>query len=93
MKKLIRRVKKVSKPEGLIGLFLHVYKDGKINNQGQIIRTDRDKVLVQMFEWVLGEPSIVQAYDRDYIYSDACKLYADIEVWKAAYSQQSRFAD
>lgn len=82
--------KKAGEQQGLIGLFLHIYKNGRINWQGQIIRLDGDKVLVQMFEWLMGEPSNVQAYDRDYIYSDNCKLYVDIDVWKAAYTQQCK---
>lgn len=77
------QVKKKTKPQGLVGLFLHFYKGVKIELQGRIIGMEGDKVLVQMFEWLGGEPTNVRAFDKTQIYSDDCKLYADIETWKA----------
>lgn len=67
---------------GLDGMFLHTYdQDGKIKYQGQALSTDGDFVLVQLFSWLSGDPTNVEKIPRDFIYSDACKLYAEHEVW------------
>lgn len=74
--------KTVIKPRGLVGLYVHLYKDGAIKYQGQIIGREDDKALVQMFEWGMGEPTNVRAFDLSVIYSDDCKLYADADIWR-----------
>jgi hypothetical protein len=83
IRKISPKCKMRRKSRGLTGLFLHIYKDGKIELQGQIIGVEGDKVLVQMFEWWAGEPTNVRAFDRTQIYSEDCRLYADMEVWKS----------
>lgn len=85
-KKTLKKMKTTVKqaPQGLVGLFLHIYKAGKIELQGQIIGLEDDKVLVQMFEWWAGEPRNVLAFDKTQIYSEGCKLYFYEDVWKAA---------
>lgn len=92
-KKTVSKVKKPAKQAslGLVGLFVHFYKEGKIQYQGQIIGKEDDKVLVQMFEWLLGEPTDVQAFDKAKVYSADCKLYRDIETWKEIGDAQFKF--
>jgi len=44
--------------KSLEGKFFHTFKDGELQWQGYIVAEQRDGYyLVQLFEWVLGEPS------------------------------------
>ncbi|MDF0673749.1 MAG: GIY-YIG nuclease family protein [Nitrospira sp.] len=45
--------------KSLVGKFFHSFKDGKICWQGYIVADQADGYyLVQLFEWVLGDPSV-----------------------------------
>lgn len=71
---------------GLIGMFLHAFDDDEtIRYQGQIIGLDGDSLLVQLFSWFDGCPTIVKPMERPFIYSDKVKLYADQELFHYGY--------
>ena len=81
--------RKAEKPrDGLIGMFLHTFKDGQIEFQGCIIAIDGDMVLVQCFEWFWGQSSNVEAIPRSDIYSPRCRLYANFEQMNRAYENR-----
>lgn len=66
---------------GLDGMYLHTFGEKGIKYQGQVLSTDGEFVLVQLFSWLSGNPTIVEKLPRELVYSDACKLYADHETW------------
>ena len=46
----------------LTGRFFHTLHDGVINWQGEVLgQVHEDVFLVQLFEWVMGEPNIQKA--------------------------------
>lgn len=73
----------------LVGMWFHTYKDGKINYQGHIVGVDGDVVLGQLFSWIMGEPTEVRIFERTFMYSDQCKLYADNDQMLIAYEKYS----
>ena len=75
---------------GLIGFFLHTFEDGKVNWQSEIIAVDGDMVLVQLFSWIMGEPTLVKAIPRASIYSEFCQLYASAELMNQEYEKIER---
>lgn len=44
---------------------------------------DGQRVLVQLFSWMMGEPTDVVAYSRDELYGSEVKLFADRDAWIA----------
>jgi hypothetical protein len=81
---------KSSPVNGLVGLFVHRIRDGRINMQGRVIGIDEPRILVQLASWIDGSPTIVQAWTREVIYSDECRLYASEDHMKWAYEQECR---
>jgi hypothetical protein len=75
---------------GLIGMCIHRLKDGRINNQGQIIAEDGDMVLVQLYEWFCGSPTVVVPIPKTVIYSEECRIYRDHESMNSAYEIEAR---
>ncbi len=75
---------------GLVGLFVHRFRDGRINVQGRIVGIDEPRILVQCASWIDGAPTIIEAWSRDVIYSDECKLYGTEAQMKWAYEQECR---
>jgi len=73
------------KKSGLVGMFLHTFKDGEIIKQGQVVGLDGDMVLVQLFSWFAGDPTNVEGMPRAFIYSKDCVLYATQGDWLFAY--------
>ncbi len=77
--------------EGLVGLFLHTWKEGRISLQGHCIRQVGDVVLVQLFEWFLGEPSkVVAMRPEDLVDPDKCTLYHSCGAMNHAYENYER---
>jgi hypothetical protein len=75
-------VKTMSKKnEYPIGLFLHTRNETKegIKYQGTVIGMDGDILFIQLFSWIMGEPTIVKTMSKSYIYSENCILYATQE--------------
>lgn len=75
----------VNRINGLIGLFVHTFKDGRVCYQGQIISTHGEFALVQLFEWLAGEPSIVKAIPICHILSSDAILYTNADQMNANY--------
>jgi hypothetical protein len=71
-------VKKIEKKEYPIGLCLHTRNESGdgIKYQGEVIGVDGNVLFVQLYSWVMGEPTIVKAMTKDFVYSDKCILYA-----------------
>jgi hypothetical protein len=58
---------------------------GDIDWQGQIIGTDGDDVIVQLFSWLFGQPTGAALIPRADLYDrKKIRLYAEHEEWKAA---------
>lgn len=74
---------------GLIGMFVHTFKDGEIEGQGEIIAMDGDIALVQWFEWLCGCPIFVGPLAKSEIYA-SCKLYANAALMNRAYDEEIR---
>lgn len=75
---------------GPIGLYIHTLKDGLIQFQGQIIGTDGDAFLVQLFSFMSGDPTEVKMFERAFIYGQECRLYADHAAWISAHEKECR---
>jgi hypothetical protein len=73
-----------SKPAGLVGMFLHTFNERGLHYQGQIIGTDGDLVLVQLFSWMTGDATTVEPMTKEFLYSEKCKLYAHHDRWTEA---------
>jgi hypothetical protein len=73
--------------QSLIGKFFHSYKDGETQWQGQVLsRPSAGLYLVQLFEWLMGEPS-----DQKLISLAEMKewtFYDTVEEWTGAYEQK-----
>lgn len=74
----------------LVGMFLHTFTDGNMSKQGKIVGVDGDTVLVQLYEWFIGEPTLIEPMDKAFLYSENCKLYATQELWRFAADQDQR---
>lgn len=74
---------------GLIGMFVHTFKDGEIEGQGEIIAMDGETALVQWFEWLCGGPIFVGPLAKSEIYAN-CKLYANAKLMNRAYDEEIR---
>ena len=75
----------------LVGMYFHTLADdGSINFQAHVLGLDGDVVLAQMFSWLTGDPTNVQTFEKAYLYSDRCKLYATQEAWNLAAEKASR---
>jgi hypothetical protein len=74
-------VKKIEKKEYPIGLCLHTRNEAGdgVTYQGEVIGIDGEILFVQLFSWVMGEPTIVKAMTKGFVYSDKCILYATNE--------------
>jgi hypothetical protein len=75
---------------GLVGLFIHKFEDGKIIEQGRIIGLDQHFVLVELHSWLDGSPTCVVAWTRKEIYSDQCRLYGGPDSWNEAVEKEAR---
>lgn len=74
-----------------MGLFFHTFSnEGWIEYQAQVVGVDGDVVLAQVFSAVDGSPTEVKLFQRAFLYSEQCKLYSDVEMWRARYLQESR---
>jgi 5-methylcytosine-specific restriction protein A len=85
-----KRAARAHMSNGLVGIFLHTFKDGRIEWQGRIIGVDGDICLVQLFGWFHGDPTNVVPIKKAEIYSERCRLYADEETWRTAATSESR---
>jgi hypothetical protein len=86
--------KQLNQPNGLIGLYIHVLKEGKIHNQGQIIGMDGDMCLVQRYSWLSGLPTDVIGIPRVDVYDQSkCKLYSTDEDAVAEWERYCRQRD
>lgn len=77
----------------LVGMYFHTYKDGRIQFQAQVFAVDGETVLAQMFSWMTGDPTNVMPFEKSFLYSDACKLFADAEVWRSKADEAQRRED
>ena len=84
------RKKPYSNQPGLLGLFVHVYKDGEIDEQGRIERVDGSFGYVQLYSWLSGDPMHIKAYGRKFLRSDNCKLYLTQKDWTHAADMEGR---
>lgn len=73
---------------GPVGLYLHTLggKPGTvgefvIKEQGLVIGTDDDYVLVQYFSWLDGRPTVVAGMVREQFYGPWVNLYVDRDEW------------
>lgn len=75
--------------EGLVGLWGHEFKDGRIEYQFRIIRRlDATNYAIQFYEFMFGEASNIESRTWEFLLSSNCKLYPDSDAWRAASDQQ-----
>jgi len=79
--------KPIKQNSGLVGIFIHTLKDGRIHNQGKIIGTDADLCLVQRYSWLSGLPTDVIGIPKtDILNEEKCHMYFmaedAIEAWE-----------
>lgn len=72
---------------GLVGIFIHTLKEGRIHNQGEIIGTDADVCLVQRYSWLSGCPTDVIGIPKaDILNQEKCRMYSSgddaVEAWE-----------
>lgn len=79
--------------DGLVGLYVHVLEDSKIQYQGAIVGRDGDAVLVQLFSWLTGDPGLVQVFPIHVILSDRCHLYRSARDMVEAYCRHPTCED
>lgn len=85
----MKPAKIVTSHDGPIGLFIHVLSDdGLVENQGHIIGHDSDNVFVELFSWITGAPTVTKVMRKEFVYSDACRLYASNELMIDAYDNE-----
>jgi hypothetical protein len=72
----------------LVGMFFHTFlEDGRIQYQAQVLAVDGETVLAQMFSALDGCPTDVLPFEKSFIYSSRCRMYADHEVWCNKYAE------
>jgi hypothetical protein len=76
--------------DGLVGMFLHMLKDGEINFQGHILAVDGNIAMVQLFSFMTGYPTQVVAIKKSRIYSDECRLYATCALMNFAFEKENQ---
>ena len=76
-----KRTKKAK--NDLIGKFIHMVEDGKIECQGEVIASpEPGYYLIQLYSWITGFPTnekLVHVSDMK-----NWKFYSDIDDWKEA---------
>lgn len=72
----------------LVGMFFHTFVDGEMEYQGHVTAVDGETVIAQMFSWLTGYPTNLQAFQKTTLYSPDCKLYPSIDVWRGAADRQ-----
>jgi hypothetical protein len=88
---MVNRAKREQPAHPLVGVFFHTLTDdGAINYQARVLGVDGDVVIAQMFSWLTGDPTNFQTFDKAFMYSDRCKLYATQEAWNHAAEMESR---
>lgn len=81
----------VKMSSALIDKPVHIFKDGKIHNQGVIIEDDGNNVLIQRFSFLDGSPTdIILVPKTDLFDQENCKVYANDEQWHRAYFEEMR---
>lgn len=79
---------------GLVGLWFHRFADcGEVEWQGQVLSVEGDVALVQLYEWMVGSPSVIKAVQKSDLYSDKFALYASSEQMNAEYKYLSLKAE
>jgi len=75
----------------LIDKPIHIFKNGKIHNQGIIIGEDGSNVLVQRFSFLDGSPTdIISVSKIDLFNPEKCKVYANDYQWHREYFEEMR---
>lgn len=68
---------KTSNKDGVVGMFCHILKDGKLHNQGQIDSIQGEYALIQRFSWLDGLPTDILQFPMDRLMNpEECRLYA-----------------
>ena len=65
---IIREIERAIKSNAgsLVGMWLHTFNpDGSINRQGQIKQNDGEIVMVQLYSWLDGSPTNMEAHKVD----------------------------
>ena len=86
-----RRTKQRRTKDPLIGRFFHSFtKDRKVSWQGQVVARvpDKDLYLVQLFEWLFGEPSAKELVPVEGMLG--WSFYDSAEEWREAGERRSR---
>lgn len=87
----IEKAKRRKSKSPLIGLFFHTYRtDGALAYQGQVFAVDDDVVLARVYDWITGLNATVKTFDKEFIYSEFCRLYETQEEWRRAANDYHR---
>lgn len=87
----MRQERHASASHPLVGMYLHTFDDqGWLQLQGHILAVDGEVVLAQLFEWMMGEATQIEKFEKSFIYSKQCALYPDDETWRSEYGKINR---
>jgi hypothetical protein len=72
----------------LIGKYIHILENNRIEKQGQIIDIRDNNVFIQLFSWITADPTVVIKDSFDNIFGDKYRIYACRESFLVAYMIQ-----
>jgi len=75
------------KPIPLDGLYVHVFKDGVIHEQGRIEEVDRRLAFVRLLSWIDGSPLHTKAFNKRFLRGKNCRLYCTAQEMRDAYDR------
>lgn len=81
------------KRESLIGRFFHSYPNEEVKWQGKVlsrVSEKEDVYLVQLFEWLMGEPSDQVLVPLSQMVTEHWQFYSNREDWLEAYERYKR---
>lgn len=71
----------------LVGLWFHTFDaDGVLGNQGEVRAVDGDLVLVQLYDWIGGDPSKMEIRSKSEMVGAGYRFYGSNEDMHRAYS-------
>jgi hypothetical protein len=71
------------KSNSLVGMFIHIFENGILQYQGEIIREVGEFVIIDLFSWLHGYPtgSTLARKTEEILTSDTYILYSTAESW------------
>ena len=81
------------KQTGLVGMYFHTFKDGKIINQGHIeADAGGGHYLVLFYDWFTGSPNTLELRSVADMREGFWRFYVDAEEWREAGERFSKIS-